>query len=97
MGQESEIEKAVAKYARSKGCYVRKFVSTSRAGVPDHYFLTPAGVSFFIEFKKPGEKPTPLQAREIKLINANRGNATWTDNLTSGKRIVDSYLRIEVI
>lgn len=95
MGEESKIEKDVCKYAQSKGCYVRKF--TGRAGVPDHYFLTPNGFSFFLEFKRPGEKPTPLQDREIREIRKRKGAATWIDNVEDGKKLVDHYLKVKLL
>ena len=97
MGQESLIEKQVATYAIEKGCYVRKFSSPSCAGVPDRFFLTPAGVPFFIEFKRPGQKPTTLQAREIREINKRKGNAHWVDNIDDGKTIVDQYLKVKIL
>ena len=97
MGQEALIEKQVATYAIKKGCYVRKFSSPSHAGVPDRVFLTPAGVVFFIEFKRPGQKPTGLQLRELAQINDRKGNAHWVDNIDDGKAIVDQYLKIEIV
>ena len=93
MGKESLTEKAVKKYAREKGCYVRKFKSPSQRGVPDSLFLTPFGKVFFIEFKAPGKEPTDLQAREIREINNRSGNAHWTDCRVAGKKIVDLYLK----
>lgn len=96
MGMESSIEKAVVKYAKSKGCYVRKFASPSHRGVPDDLFITPAGVVFFVEFKAPGKRPNDLQARELMEIKKRRGNATWVDNTPDGKAVIDQYLKIEV-
>lgn len=93
MGAESKIEKAVKKYARDKGCWVRKFKSPGNRAAPDDIFLTPWGVIFFIEFKRPGEEPTLLQWREIKEINNRKGHAHWTDDLTVGKAIVDFHLK----
>lgn len=94
---EKKIEKDVCDYARGRGCYVRKFTSPSHRGVPDHLFITPAGATFFIEFKKLGEVPTPLQAREIREINKRKGNACYTDNIREGKAVVDQFLKIEVL
>ena len=91
MGQESKIEAAVANYAKGKGCYVRKFKSTSQRGVPDRVFLSPHGKVFFIEFKAPGKEPTDLQARELREINNRSGNAYWTSSVADGKIIVDHY------
>ena len=92
MGKESTIEKAVKKYAREKGCYVRKFKSPSQRGVPDCLFLSPYGKVFFIEFKSPGKEPTDLQEREMKEINNRKGHAHWTDSVMIGKKIVNFYL-----
>lgn len=93
MGKESTIEKKVTKYARDKGCYVRKFKSTSQRGVPDKLFLTPWGTVFFIEFKAPGKEPTALQEREMKEINNRKGHAHWVDSLEVGKAIINLYLK----
>lgn len=94
MGQESKIEKAVCRHARAKGCYVRKFTSPSSAGVPDDYFLTPAGLSFFIEFKAPGEEPRAMQVREMREINRRNGRAYWVDNIPDGITLVDNMLKV---
>lgn len=91
MAEESKIEKAVSDYAKKKGCYVRKFKSTSQRGVPDRLFLAPNGVVFFVEFKAPGKQPTALQLREMKLIQSNMGRAVVVDSIKSGKAVVDLY------
>ena len=91
MGQESDIEKKVSKYAREKGCYVRKFKSPGNRGVPDKLFLAPNGDVFFIEFKSPGKKPTALQQREIDEIKKRRGHAYCVDSRELGVLIVDRY------
>lgn len=66
---EKEIEKKVCIYAEEQGCYVRKFSSPQRRGVPDRLFITPHGRVFFIEFKRtPKDVPSPLQEREIGTI-----------------------------
>lgn len=92
MGEESQIESKVCKYAKAKGCYVRKFKSPGNRGSPDRIFLTPFGRIFFIEFKALGKEPTPLQVREIKEIISRKGNAYWADSVQVGKAIVDSHL-----
>lgn len=86
---EREIEKAVCKYAESKGFTQYKFSSPAHAGVPDRLFLGPHGRVFFIEFKAKGKKPTPLQDRECARIVANGIDCYWVDNVDDGKKIVD--------
>ena len=90
---EADVEKAVCNYAKRKGCYVRKFVSTAHRSVPDRLFITPAGRVFFVEFKRPKKAPTPAQYKELAEIEAHNGNAFWTDSIEVGKGIVDSQLQ----
>ncbi len=91
MGEESKIENAVAKYARKKGFWVRKFKSPGNRGAPDKIFMSPKGDVFFIEFKAPGKEPTALQHREIAMIKLHKGHAFWTDSVDGGKAIVDRF------
>lgn len=90
MGAESKIEKAVSDYAKKQGFYVRKFKSSSQRGVPDRLFLTPDGVTFFIEFKRPGGKTSALQDREINEIKKRGGIAMVCDSTEQGKTIIDT-------
>ena len=88
MGPEATIEKAIFDYARTNGWLSWKFVSPGRKGVPDRLFLSPEGIHVFIEIKAPGKKPTPLQLREIRLINERKGHAFWCDNVDEGIRLL---------
>lgn len=89
MGPEAKIEKAVCDYAKSKGCLVYKFSSPNHRGVPDRLFITPKGLTVFMEFKAPGKTPTKLQLREIDRIRENKGFAVWTDDVEEGKVFID--------
>tara|TARA_R110000772_G_scaffold268565_3_gene396248 strand:+ start:5951 stop:6232 length:282 start_codon:yes stop_codon:yes gene_type:complete len=93
MKEEAKIESAVCKYAKEKGCYVRKFKSTSQRGVPDRLFISPLGHVFFVEFKAPGKRPTALQERELREIQKRGGRAHWASCVNDGKSIVDFYLK----
>lgn len=59
---EKTVEQKSCAYAKSLGCWVVKFKSSQNRGVPDRLFITPDGVVFFIEYKKPKvKKPSPQQ------------------------------------
>lgn len=62
--RESTIEKKFCEAAEIRGWLVRKFVSPGHRGVPDRIVLLPMGIAVFVEFKAPGETPTPIQFRE---------------------------------
>lgn len=40
------------------------------SGWPDYLFLLPGGRTLWIEFKKPGAKPTALQAHRLATLDA---------------------------
>lgn len=85
---EKDIEKRVCDYAKSLGMLCYKFTSPSRRSVPDRMFITKAGVVFFIEFKRKGQKPTASQEVEIAKIRAQGVKCSVVDNVETGKRIV---------
>jgi hypothetical protein len=69
---------------------VYKFTSPARVGVPDRMFAMPHQHLFFIEFKRPGAKPTPVQEREArKLVNC--GFAVYlVDNIEEGIKLINA-------
>lgn len=85
---EKEIEASVVAHAKKLGMLVYKFTSPSRRSVPDRMFITKAGVVFFIEFKRRGQKPTASQEIEIAKIRAQGVKCFVVDNVDDGKKIV---------
>lgn len=89
---EKSIEKKVCEYAAKRGCYVRKYTSPARRGVPDRIFITPTGHVFFIEFKSRGKQPTELQMKEIELLRKVRADVEVVDSVELGEQVVDERL-----
>ena len=88
---EKDIEKAVKRYAESKGWLTRKWTSPGHMFVPDQIFITPYGHVIFIEFKRKGAKPTPGQLREHEKLR-NQGCIVYViDNVNDGKVMVDAH------
>lgn len=60
-------EKSVEQYLKTNierlGGKCLKFVSPGMNGVPDRICVMPKGRQFYVEVKKPGEKPTKLQQK----------------------------------
>ena len=90
---EKEIEKKVCNYAKSKGCYVRKFVSPNNRSVPDRIIIAPGGVVGFLELKRGGQKPTKAQEVEINLLQNIGANVECCDNVEAGKKFVDYLVK----
>jgi len=65
---ERDIEKQlVVETKRMKGLAL-KFTSPGFVGVPDRLVLLPGGKLAFVEVKKEGEKPRPIQISRHKLL-----------------------------
>lgn len=57
---ESKIQSRIIKHLEAQGYYVVKLLLTNKNGIPD-LLLLKDGVASFVEVKRPGEKPRPLQ------------------------------------
>lgn len=57
---EQQIQSKIIKSLERDGWYVVKLITTTKAGIPDLLCLK-QGRTVFIEVKKPGEEPEPLQ------------------------------------
>ncbi len=89
---ERDIERAVCKYAESRGMLQYKFTSPARNSVPDRLLITPVGVVWFIEFKAPGKKATPQQEREHRRLEAQGVKVFVVDDVMMGKMVIDGML-----
>ena len=67
---ESSIQAQIIKRLEAQGYYVVKLILTSKNGIPDLLCLKD-GKAFFIEVKRPGERPRPLQEYRINELRSN--------------------------
>lgn len=87
---EKEIERDVCKFAKSKGWLYYKFSSINNRGVPDRIFIAPGGRIIFVEFKRPGNKPTSLQTFVHDTLK-RQGCTVWiVDNVEDGKQLIEN-------
>lgn len=75
---EKTIEARVTKWAKQEGWLCEK-VKFGNGGYPDRIYMK-NGITAFIEFKRPGKKPTPLQLERIRELNAHAIHAIWTSS-----------------
>ena len=68
MMTEREIERKLTETVKASDGVCWKFTSPGTAGVPDRIILMPGCRIAFVEVKKPGEKPRPLQLSRHRLI-----------------------------
>ena len=59
--REKTLERKLTEAVKAMGGIAPKFVSPGFDGMPDRLVLLPAGKCGFVEVKRLGEKPRPLQ------------------------------------
>ena len=70
MGEESSIERILARKVKKMGGMAVKFVSPGLDGVPDRIVLLPDKKMAFVELKAPGKKLRPLQEKRRWQLEA---------------------------
>lgn len=90
IGQDSEktIEAYLVSEVRRRGGLCLKYSNPAEAGYPDRLVILPREVCF-IELKRKGEKPRPLQVSRMNLLRALGANAFVCDC----KADVDAFMR----
>jgi hypothetical protein len=76
---ERQIEQQLKKAVSRIGGLCLKFTSPGCAGVPARVVLLPGGRLIFVEIKRPGEVPRPLQMKRLLQLNALGLSAVWID------------------
>lgn len=66
--REREIERKLVTVVKSCGGICPKFVSPGFDGMPDRVVLLPHGKIGFVEVKRPGEQPRPLQTARHRIL-----------------------------
>lgn len=84
---ESSIELAVVAWAESNGFLSRKMQYVGRRGCPDRLFVG-YGQSIWMEFKRPGGRPDPLQAREHLRFEDAGVTVHVIDNVEEGIEVL---------
>ena len=68
--REREVEQALIRQVRKAGGLCLKFVSPGWDGAPDRLCLFLGGRMAFVEVKRPGAKPRPLQDRRAEQLRS---------------------------
>lgn len=66
---ESVIQSSLIKKYESQGYMVVKLILTNKSGIPD-LLLLKDGKASFVEVKREGQKPRPLQEYRIKELRS---------------------------
>lgn len=94
---ERDVESRCKEWARGRGWWVRKFASPANRSVPDDVFGKEGRV-IWVEFKRPGEKPTELQVEEHAKMRAAGLDVRVFDSVESFKQafeLIETVIRGE--
>lgn len=86
---EKEVERKLVTAVRLMDGVAVKFVSPGFAGMPDRLVLLPGGRMAFVEVKRPGEKPRPLQKARHRMLRKLGFKVYVLDNIEEIERIID--------
>ena len=78
--KEKTIENRLRKWALARGWRVIKFTPRGDVGWPDRIFIWKDGTHVWLELKRPGEEPEPIQFFRISLLRRSKCNVDWFDN-----------------
>ena len=92
--KESVVESHLVKRVKAMGGKCLKFVSPSEAGVADRLILLPGRKGGFIETKRLGEEPRPLQARFIRQCRELGHFAISADSVEEVDAALDQMMRL---
>ena len=66
--REKQTEQKLVSAVKKLGGIAPKFMSPGLDGMPDRIVLLPTGIIAFVEVKRYGEKPRPLQEARHELL-----------------------------
>lgn len=89
---EKVLEDKTVVYALGLNYLHCKMNALGSKGKPDQLFLTPHGFYFWIEFKRRGEAPTPLQRYWAKQITQRKGLVYGCDDYIHARAILHNHL-----
>jgi len=90
LSRESKVERPACK--KIEEWLLTPSIKIKQKGYPDRLFLCWGGVSVFIEFKREGEKPSPLQAAIHQNLRSRGYIVETCDNEEEAFNVVFSAL-----
>jgi hypothetical protein len=84
---ESKLQSKMIKLAEENGWYVLKLLSTNKPGIPDLYMYR-EGRTVFVEVKREGGKPRPLQEYRMKELKEIGVEALVCDSIEKFKELL---------
>jgi hypothetical protein len=91
--READVESALVTRAEKYCGEAVKLNLRGRRGWPDRLVLLPGSIAFFVETKKPGEEPEPLQQSVHRTIRRLGFDVVTVDTVEDARIVVDARAR----
>ena len=97
--KEVDLTAKILAYLRQEGCYAVKWHGSvyGAGGMPDIYVLVPCvpyAIPCHIEVKRPGNTPTPRQAKVLRDLRKAGAVAVWVSSVEQVKVVVENLQKI---
>lgn len=89
---EKVLEDRAVTFAIGLGYLHLKLNALGSRGKPDQLFLSPAGTSLFVEFKRKGEEPSGLQEYWARELTKRKQIVYGCENFEHAKAIFQNHL-----
>jgi len=90
--REKQIEQKLVKEIKKLNGLCLKLTCTGFAGMPDRLILLPTGRIGFVEVKRKGEKPRPIQISRHKILKSLGFKVYVLDDEKQTKEIIRNIL-----
>lgn len=92
---ERDVEKFLVQEIKKMGGKAFKFVSPGTLGVPDRLICLPGGIACFVELKRPGGKPRPVQRFCLLYLYHKGHRVAVVDNKNTARALVKRLCRMK--
>lgn len=92
---ERDIEKFLVQEVKKRHGKAFKFVSPGTLGVPDRLVILPGGIACFVELKRPGGKPRPVQRFCLLYLYHKGHRVAVVDNKNTARALVERLCRLK--
>jgi hypothetical protein len=93
---ERVLEQKLVKAVKAAGGFAPKFTSPGTDGMPDRILLFPGGKLAFVEVKRHGQKPTPLQMARHGMLRKLGFLVYVLDDEKQIIRILEEVMPLEI-
>lgn len=90
--RERTVEAHLKAKTEAAGGICLKVIAIGWAGFPDRVILLPRARIAFVEVKRPGSRPRPLQESRIQALQRFGFVATWVGSHESVERLLEGLL-----